>query len=59
MDEDEFRKTNINVACVIKLDLNNVKEFKEELLSLIDNYKGDIIYHTVSPYKLRVVEEKQ
>jgi len=58
MDEQEFRKTNINVACVIKVDLNTIKEFKEQLLSLVKEHNGDIIYHTVSPYKLKVIEDK-
>lgn len=59
MDDKEFRKTNVNVACVLKMDLNAVGGFKEELLLLIKKYSGDIIYHTVSPYKLIITEEKR
>jgi len=58
MDDDEFKKTNVNVACVIKVDLNTVKDFKAELLRIVKENEGDIIYHTVSPYKLKIVEEK-
>jgi len=59
MDENEFRKTNVKVACVLKMDLNSVTEFKKELLELIKKYEGGIIYHTVSPYKLVIVEDKK
>lgn len=59
MDEKEFRKTNVNVACVLKMDLNAVGGFKDELLILLKKYGGDIIYHTVSPYKLMVTEDKR
>jgi hypothetical protein len=58
MNEEEFKKTNINVACVIKVDLNTVKEFKDSLLKIVNTCGGDIIYHTVSPYKLKIIEEK-
>ena len=59
MDDKEFRKTNVNVACVLKMDLNAVGGFKEELLLLIKKSGGDIIYHTVSPYKLIITEDKR
>jgi len=59
MDENEFMKTNVNVACVVKLDLSSSGEFKKELLALIKRHGGSIVYHTVSPYKLIVSEDKR
>lgn len=58
MNDDDFLKTNIKVACVLKMELSSVDEFKKELSDLIRRYDGSIIYHTVSPYKLKIVEEK-
>ena len=59
MDEEEFKKTNINTAVVIKLDMEDLKVFKSDMLDLVKKYDGDIIYHTVSPYKLKITQEKQ
>lgn len=59
MDEEEFMRTNINTAYVIKVDLNNIKDFKQKLAKLVDESGADIIYHTVSAYKLNVIEDKQ
>lgn len=59
MDDDEFRKTNVKVACVLKMELDSVSEFKKDLLELLKMYGASIIYHTVSPYKLVIVEDKK
>jgi hypothetical protein len=58
MDENEFRKTNVKVACVFKMDLEAVASFKEEILDIVKKHDAKIIYHTVSPYKLVIMEEK-
>jgi hypothetical protein len=58
MDENEFMKTNVKVACVLKMDLSSTAAFKKELLDIVKKYNGEVIYHTVSPYKLIIVEDK-
>jgi len=58
MDEAEFKKTNVKVACVLKMDLESVGGFKADLLEILKKHGGDIIYHTVSPYKLIIKEDK-
>lgn len=57
MDEEEFMKTNVNTAFVIKIDLNSLKGFKKKMIELVNEYDSKIIYHTSSPYKLKIKEE--
>ena len=59
MDEEDFKKTNVNLAIVVKVDLNIIGEFKKSLIDVIKEYDGKIIYHTVSPYKLTVEKKKE
>lgn len=58
MDEEEFMRTNINTAYVIKVDLNLVNELKRKIIDVVKEFNGDIIYHTVSAYKLKVLQDK-
>ena len=56
--EDDFLKTNVKFACVLKMDLERIVNFKKELANLVTRYGGDIIYNSVSMYRLKIVEEK-
>lgn len=58
MNDEEFKKTKVKVACVFRMSFDDVQNFKNDILDVVKKYGADIIYHTVSPYKLVVKEEK-
>jgi adenine-specific DNA methylase len=58
MNEDEFMKTKVKVACILRMSFDDVTPFKKDLAELVKKFNADIIYHTVSPYKLVIKEEK-